>query len=202
MTVTLNKGQSVSLAKKGGGGITSLHFGLGWDPAQAPEPKGFFGKLMGGGGAKSIDLDASCIACDASGQPVDICWWKQLDTADKAIHHTGDNVTGEGDGDDEVIQVNTTKLNSSVKHLVLTVNSFQGQSFNEVDNAVCRVVDMDSNTEICRFVLTDQGAHTGVVMGIVSLKDSGWEFKAIGTVANGQTAQDMMGAASAAIASA
>lgn len=199
MTVTLSKGQTVSLAKSGGGGITSLHFGLGWDPAKA-EAKGFFGKLLGGGGEKSIDLDASCIACDASGKAVDICWWKKLDTDDRAIHHTGDNITGEGDGDDEVIQVKTNQLNADIKHLVLTVNSFQGQSFNEVDNAVCRVVDMDTNTEICKFVLSEQGAHTGVVMGIVSLKDSGWEFKAVGTVANGQTAEHMMGAATAAVA--
>ena len=200
MSVSLNKGQSVSLAKKGGGGITSLHFGLGWDPAEAPK-KGLFSKLLSGG-AKSIDLDASCIECDASGNAIDICWWKKLDTDDKAIHHTGDNLTGEGDGDDEVIQVKTDKLNPNTKHLVLTVNSFQGQSFNEVANAECRVVDMDTNTELCKFSLSEQGAHTGVVMGIVSLTNEGWVFKAVGSIANGQTAQDMMGAASAAIASA
>lgn len=200
MTVTLSKGQTVSLAKSGGSGITSLHFGLGWDPAKAAPKKGLLGRLLGGGGADSIDLDASCIACDSSGKALDICWWKKLDTDDRAIHHTGDNLTGEGDGDDEVIQVKTNQLNADIKHLVLTVNSFQGQSFNEVDNAVCRVVDMDTNTEICKFVLSEQGAHTGVVMGIVSLKDSGWEFKAVGTVANGKTAEQMMGAATAAIA--
>jgi len=198
MSVSLSKGQKVSLDKAGGGSLQKLHMGLGWDPAKK-KSGGFFSKLLSGG--DSIDLDASCIVCAADGSPIDLVWFKQLKSSDGSIIHTGDNVTGDGDGDDESIKVDTARLPANAVHLVFTVNSYQGQTFNEVDNAFCRILDEGTNTEICRYTLTEQGPHTGVVMGVLSRAGSGWSFTAMGTPANGQTARDMNAAASAAIAS-
>ncbi|MFK7857777.1 MAG: TerD family protein [Granulosicoccus sp.] len=198
MSVSLSKGQKVSLEKSGGGGIAKLHMGLGWDPAEQ-QSAGFFAKLLGGG-SRSIDLDASCIVCAADGSSIDLVWFKQLKSADGSIIHTGDNTTGEGDGDDESIKVDTAKLPANAAHLVFTVNSYQGQTFNEVDNAFCRILDDGTHSEICRYTLTEQGPHTGVVMGVLSRDGSGWSFTALGTPANGQSARDMSAAAAAAIA--
>jgi len=197
MSVSLSKGQKVSLEKSGGGGIARLHMGLGWDPAEK-KSTGFFGKLLGGG--SSIDLDASCIVCAADGSSIDLVWFRKLKSSDGSILHTGDNMTGEGDGDDESIKVDTTKLPANAAHLVFTVNSYQGQTFDEVDNAFCRILDEGTNTELCRFTLAEQGPHTGVVMGVLSRETTGWSFTALGTPANGKTAADMNAAAAAAIA--
>lgn len=198
MSVSLSKGQKVSLEKPGGGGIAKLHMGLGWDPAKK-KSGGLFSKLLGGGN-DSIDLDASCIVCAADGSAIDLIWFQQLKSSDGSIIHTGDNLTGEGDGDDESIKVDTAKLPANAAHLVFTVNSYRGQTFDEVDNAFCRILDEGSNQEICRYTLTEQGSHTGVVMGVLSRNGSGWSFTALGTPANGQSASDMHSAAAAAIA--
>ncbi|MDR8326040.1 tellurium resistance protein TerZ, partial [Acinetobacter baumannii] len=80
-----------------------------------------------------------------------------------SVVHSGDNLTGEGDGDDEIIRVDLTKLPANVEYLAFTVNSFRGQSFNDVDNAFCRVVDQP-NKELARYQLTGQGAHTGIII--------------------------------------
>src|SRR3546814_18951411 len=80
---------------------------------------GFFAKLSGGN--DSIDLDASCLAFDASGNVVDVVWFRQLTSKDGSIRHSGDNLTGEGDGDDETIAIDLTKLLTNVETLVLTV---------------------------------------------------------------------------------
>ena len=198
MSVSLSKGQKVSLEKPGGGGIAKLHMGLGWDPAKK-KSGGLFSKLLGGGN-DSIDLDASCIVCAADGSAIDLIWFQQLKSSDGSIIHTGDNLTGEGDGDDESIKVDTAKLPANAAHLVFTVNSYRGQTFDEVDNAFCRILDEGSSQEICRYTLTEQGSHTGVVMGVLSRAGSGWSFTALGTPANGQSAKDMHNAAASAIA--
>lgn len=199
MSVSLSKGQKVSLEKPGGGGIAKLHMGLGWDPAEKKGGGGFLGKLFGGGG-DSIDLDASCIVCAADGTAIDLIWFQKLKADDGSIVHTGDNLTGEGDGDDESIKVDTAKLPANAAHLVFTVNSYRGQTFNEVANAFCRILDEGSNQELARYTLTEQGAHTGVVMGVLSRDGAGWSFTAKGTPAAGTSAQDMHSAAKAAIA--
>ncbi|MDU5829005.1 TerD family protein [Mixta calida] len=184
--VSLSKNQTISLAKSSSK-ISQIQFGLGWDPAKK---KGFLGGLFGGGN-DSIDLDASCVMLDRQGKELDTVWFRQLRSEDGSVHHTGDNLTGEGDGDDEVIKADLSRLPSDVEYLVLTVNSFRGQTFNEVDNAFCRVVDQQG-TELARYKLTEQGSHTGVV--IASLRRSGgeWNFTAHGQASRGRTIQDMM----------
>ncbi|MGP9820133.1 TerD family protein [Salinarimonas sp. NSM] len=193
MAISLSKGQTISLAKESAG-LSKVRMGLGWDPVK--KKGGFLSGLLGGGGG-DIDLDASCLMFDGSRQLVDIVWFRQLKSGDGAIVHSGDNLTGEGDGDDETIGVDLARLPAAVQTLVFTVNSFRGQTFNEVENAFCRLVDERAGKEIARYTLTEQGAHTGVVMAVVSRASGEWTMKAIGAPANGRTAQDLAGAASA-----
>ena len=196
MSISLSKGQTISLEKNSG--LKKVFMGCGWDPAQPPK-KGFFSSLFGGGGADEIDLDASVIVFDEGKQAIDLVWFQQLRSKDGAIHHSGDNLTGEGEGDDETIFVDLSVLDSRAKYLVFTVNSFQGQTFDEVDNAFARLVDDRNNSEICRYSLKEQGSHTGVVMASMEKTSSGWQMTAHGTPTNGRTAQELVGAAAAKI---
>jgi tellurium resistance protein TerZ len=197
MSISLSKGQTLSLEKDTG--LSRIFMGCGWDPAK-PEKKGFFSSLLGGGGgADEIDLDASVIVFDADKNAIDLVWFQQLKSQDNAIKHSGDNLTGEGDGDDEIIYVDLKALDARAKYLVFTVNSFRGQTFDEVDNAFARLVDQNKNVEICRYTLTEKGRHTGVVMASMEKTGSGWQLTAHGNPTNGRTAQDLTGAALAAI---
>ncbi|WP_349368107.1 TerD family protein [Salinarimonas sp.] len=191
MAISLSKGQTISLAKESAG-LSKVRMGLGWDPVK--KKGGFLSGLLGGGGG-DIDLDASCLMFDQGKQLTDIVWFRQLKSNDGAIVHSGDNLTGEGEGDDETIAVDLDRLPAAVQTLVFTVNSFRGQSFNEVENAFCRLVDERAGKEIARYTLTEQGAHTGVVMAVVSRASGEWTMKAIGAPATGRTAQDLAGAA-------
>lgn len=186
MALTLSKNQSISLEKTAGGGLTSISLGLGWDPVKA----GFLGKLMGNGG--EIDLDASCILLDSDLKPIDLVWFRQLKSQDGSIKHSGDNRTGDGNGDDETIHVDLQRLPASVKYLVFTVNSFTGQTFEKVENAYCRIVNAGNKSELARFNLSERGGHTGIVMASLARESGGWEFKAIGKVTNGRTADDLV----------
>ena len=182
MALTLSKNQSISLEKTAGSGLTAVSLGLGWDPVK---PTGLFSRMLGGGTA--IDLDASCILLDSALAQVDLVGFRQLSSRDGAVRHSGDNLTGEGDGDDEVIQVDLQRLPSKVQHLVFTVNSFRGQTFDKVENACCRVVDQSGQQELARFDLAEKGAHTGVVMASLSRSGSDWIFTAIGRCTLGRT---------------
>ncbi|KMN12117.1 MULTISPECIES: TerD family protein [Pseudomonas] len=194
MAISLSKNQTISLEKEAGTGLKKIRMGLGWDPVK---PSGFFAKLLNSDTA--IDLDASCIVLDSSKQLLDLVWFRELKSKDGSIVHSGDNRTGEGDGDDESIQVNLEQLPSGVKHLVFTVNSFTGQNFESVENAYCRIVDEVTGKELARFNLSDKGRHTGVVMAYLSRTAAGWDLTAIGTVANGRTAQDLANEAAQAV---
>lgn len=189
MSISLSKGEKISLAKTNAG-LTKVFMGLGWDPVKK-KSGGFFGKLLGGGGDDSIDLDASVILFDSAKNPFDIVYFGQLRSKDGSIRHGGDNLTGEGDGDDEVIYVDLSALPAQTAHLVFTVNSFRGQTFNEVDNAVARLVDDTNRKEVCRYALREQGAHTGVIMASLSKGAEGWVMTAHGTPSNGRTAGDL-----------
>ncbi len=186
MSISLTKNQGVSLTKEANGALGRISLGVGWDVAK---PKGFFAKLTGSSG--SIDLDASCIAFDSNGRLVDLVWFRNLTGASGSIRHSGDNLTGEGDGDDESIAVNLNGLPSSIETLILTVNSFTGQNFNEVENAYGRVVDEDSGRELARFNISDSGAYTGMILASLKRDGGQWTFKAIGEKTNGRTAVDL-----------
>lgn len=186
MGISLQKKQTISLAKDGGGSLRKVVLGLGWDAAKA---KGFFGKLMGS--TTEIDLDASCVMVDSKGKAVDLVWFRQLESKCGNIQHSGDNRTGEGDGDDESILVSLSSLSSDITSLVFTVNSFTGQNFNAVENAYCRIVDADNGKELARINLSDQGNHTGLIMAYLKRNGDNWTFTAVGSVCNGRTAQDI-----------
>jgi tellurium resistance protein TerZ len=184
--VSLSKGQTVSLEKRGGGTLTRVRMGLGWD---AIKKKGMFGKLKD----QSVDLDASALLFDAGGRLVDQVWFQQLRSKDGSVQHTGDNRTGAGDGDDESIVVDLQSVPASITQIVFVVNSFTGENFSQIENAFCRLVDSTANdTELARYELTGSGTHNSQVMAKVSRAGSGWSMTAIGAIATGRTFQDLM----------
>lgn len=183
--VSLTKGQGISLTKAAPG-LTRVAMGLGWDVAKSG---GIFGRFMK---PENIDLDASCVLFDAQGQEVDAVWFRQLRSKDGSILHTGDNLTGEGDGDDEVIKVDLSAVPASVKTIVFTVSSFRGQTFQKVENATCRIVNEADGRELARYNLSGSGPHTAQIMAKLVRGADGWEFIAIGDLANGATIGDMM----------
>jgi len=192
MSISLTKGQKISLTKEGGGGLSRVFMGLGWDEASSGGGKGLLGSLFGGGGGGQIDLDASCLVFDDSNEMVDQIWFRQLKGMNGAIVHTGDNLTGAGEGDDEVINVDLSALPATVKTLVFTVNSFRGQTFDKVRNAFCRLVDASTDGEIARFDLSETGSHTGLVMTKIYRHGGEWKMHAIGEKTSGATFKDMM----------
>ena len=195
MAVNLSKGQKISLEKEAGGALSQIKMGLGWDVGAAPQKSGgFLGGLFGGGGSAggSIDLDASCIMLDANKQMVDAVWFGQLQSKDSSIQHTGDNRTGAGDGDDEVINVNLSRIPDHVQALVFTVNSFTGQTFATVNNAFCRLVNASNNSEVARYDLSAQGSHTALILAKIYRHNGEWKMHAIGETASGHTFHDLM----------
>lgn len=188
MSISLTKNQSVSLAKQTSSSLSLITLAVGWDVAR---PKGFFGKVFGGVN-DSIDLDASALLLDAAKHEVDTIWFGQLQSRDGSVRHSGDNLTGEGDGDDESITVDLDRLSRQVEYVVLTVNSFRGQTFDKVENAYGRVVDKEGR-ELARFPISDSGPHTGLILACLSRNAGDWSFKAIGHRTNGKTVKDLVG---------
>ncbi|RFA16958.1 stress protein [Subtercola boreus] len=190
MGLSLEKGQSLSLTKKNGGALTKIRLGLGWDSA-APVKRGLFGRAKP---ADEIDLDASAIFFDASGKVLDTVWFQQLASKDGSATHTGDNLTGAGDGDDETILVDLSKVSPAVSQIVFVISSYTQQSFDMVENAFSRVVDDSAPgaPEVARYQLTDSGTHTAMIMSKVSRDGAGWSFKAIGNRANGRSVMDLL----------
>ncbi|MBW0093310.1 TerD family protein [Pseudonocardia sp. KRD-184] len=190
MTVSLQKGQRVSLAKRGGGSLSVVRMGLGWD---AVKKRGLFGSR-----SQSIDLDASALLFDASGALVDAVWFSQLLSKDGSVRHTGDNLTGAGEGDDESVVVDLGRLSPGVAQIVFTVNSFTGQDFSQIENAFCRLVDETTDEELARYELSGSGKHNAQIMAKVSRDgQGGWSMTAIGAIASGRTFQDLLPATAA-----
>jgi len=188
MSVSLSKGQTVSLTKSTGGTLTQVRMGLGWD---ARKVRGFFG----GSKEQAIDLDASCLLFDGAGTLVDQVWFSQLRSKDGSIEHTGDNRTGKGDGDDESIKVDLTRVPGTVQTLVFVVNSYSGETFSQIENASCRLVDSTNEQEIARYDLTGSGPHTAQIMAKVTRDGAGWSMTALGVKTEGRTIKHMLPAA-------
>lgn len=186
MGVSLEKGQKISLEKEAGGALTKVIMGLGWDGVKT---KGFLGF---GSKSSDIDLDASCLMFGEQGNLLDTVWFRQLRSKDGSIVHSGDNRTGEGDGDDEQIIVDLSSVPANVKSLIFTVNSFTGQNFSQVENATCRILNAANNQEIARFNLSTLGSHTAQIMAKVYRHNSEWKMHAIGEIGSGRTFDDLM----------
>lgn len=182
MSVKLDKGHKVNLAKPDGGQLTSITLGLGWDPAQS---------------GSNIDLDANCVLLDGSKNKVDVVYYGHKRSNDGSIQHSGDNLTGDGDGDDEQIVVDLTRVPASVQQLAFTVASYRGHKLSTLKNAHVRVLD-DKGTELAKYDLTGMGDVTGMIMAKVYRHNGGWKFAAIGEPANGQTVNDQLAAVKAA----
>ncbi|MCI9887891.1 TerD family protein [Micrococcales bacterium 31B] len=187
MSINLQKNSTINLAKSDGSALSAVRMGLGWD---AVKKKGFLAALTGGGG--DIDLDASAILMRNTGE-AEVIYFGNLNSRDGSIRHTGDNLTGAGDGDDESILVDLTRVEASVTHMYFVVSSFRGQNFSQVQNAFVRVLDCSGReTEIARFMLTEQGDHTGLIMAGLKRTPSGWTFTAIGQPAFARVPMEMV----------
>jgi len=176
-TVNLVKGQKISLEKPGGGSLSRVFMGIGCDPARNSD---------------DIDLDASCICFDSSKNVVDTIYFGNLNGAGGAVSHSGDNLTGDGDGDDEVINVDLSKMPVNIDSLVFTINSFGGQTFNQVANCFARLVDHATKQELCIFKLAEKGSNNAVVMCRLYRHDGKWKMSALGNAANGRTARELV----------
>ncbi|MGM9464782.1 TerD family protein [Streptomyces murinus] len=183
--VSLQKNQTVSLVKGGQPLLSQVRMGLGWEPA-------FRGA--------DIDLDASVIAYGPQRNHIDSCYFGKLTILKGAVKHSGDNLTGEGAGDDEVIVVDLGRIPQEVTGLVFTVNSFSGQKFTDVAKAYCRLVDAATDEELVRFDLTQAEPQTGVLMAKLIRQFSGeWEMTAIGDFVKARTVRNMVDPAAKAL---
>lgn len=180
MSVSLKKNEKLSLTKNNAG-LTKVFMGLGWDAAEG----NFLQKLLGLE-PEAIDLDASCLMFDKDKKLIDTVWFRQLKSKDNSVQHTGDNLTGDGDGDDEVITVDLTKLNSKVTTMVFVITSFGGQSFKKIQSANCRLVNMTDNQEIAKYTLSDMSDNTAQIMAKVYKENNEWIMQAIGHATDGR----------------
>ncbi|MFI9234560.1 TerD family protein [Streptomyces sp. NPDC053079] len=176
--VSLRKNETVSLVKGGRPLTRSVKMGLGWEPAW---------------NSRAIDLDASVIAYGPDRNMIDACYFGRLQILNGTIQHSGDNLTGDGSGDDESITVHMGGLPPEVTGLVFTVSSFNGQKFTEVAKAYCRLLDAQTGEELVRFDLTGSEPKTGVLMCKFIRQFSGeWEMTALGDYVKAKTVRDLV----------
>ena len=175
MAVSLKKGQKVDLTKTNPG-LKEILIGLGWDT----------NKYDGG---SAFDLDAAAFCLGASGKvndDSDFIFYGNLKHASGSVEHLGDNLTGEGEGDDEEIKIDLSKVPANVEKIDFTVTIYEAderkQNFGQVENAFIRVVNMATNEELIRYDLgEDFSIETAVVIGELYRNKGEWKFNAIGS---------------------
>lgn len=173
--INLTKGQRIDLTKTNPG-LTKVIVGLGWDTNRYS-------------GGDDFDLDASAFLTDANGkvvQDIDFIFYNNLVHPSGSVEHTGDNRTGEGEGDDEQIKIDFSKVPSHVQRIAITVTIHEAearnQNFGQVSNAFVRVVDETNDREILRFDLgEDFSVETAVVVCELYRHSGDWKFNAIGS---------------------
>jgi|TARA_B110000240_G_scaffold165404_1_gene186166 tellurium resistance protein TerD len=173
MAINLEKSQSIDLTKSTVG-LNNLGLGLGWDASDAS--------------GNNIDCDVSVFMLDSSNKiPGDgyFVFYNNLTSSDGSVVHQGDNTTGDGEGDDEVVHVNLGKVNSSVLQMLFVVTIHDAEKLNQdfsiVQNAFIRIYDNDSGEELCRYKLSENfGDADSVQIGRVYNHDGGWHFEAMG----------------------
>jgi Uncharacterized proteins involved in stress response, homologs of TerZ and putative cAMP-binding protein CABP1 len=188
MSVNLVKGQKVNLSKENAG-LKRVMVGLGWDEAQ--QAGGFLGALFG---AKKQDIDCDAIAflLDANGKIAkkgDVVFFNNLTHSSGCVKHQGDNLTGAGEGDDEQILVDLKNLPSDYQRIVILVSIYQAtqrkQHFGMIRNAFIRLVDADTQREICKYNLTeDYSGKTSLIFGELYRREGEWKFNAVGQPSN------------------
>lgn len=188
MSINLSKGQKIDLTK-GNAGLSKLVIGLGWDAVK--QTKGFFNSMFGGGN-QDIDCDASVFMLDKDDKlngMDNLIYFGRLKSKCGAVIHQGDNRTGDGDGDDEQIIVELSKVNPEIHKLLFTVNIYdclkRRQDFGMIQNAFIRVVNQANNTEILRYNLSENYAgKTALLVGEIYRNNGEWKFAAIGEGTN------------------
>ena len=183
MAVSLKKGQKVSLVKSNGKKILKLMVGLGWDAVE--QPQGFFSRIFNS--KDNIDCDASVFLCK-NGKFVDnddLVYFGNLEHYTHAVKHMGDNLTGDGEGDDEEIYVDLTKIPAEYDKLIFVVNVYKAvvrnQHFGMIKNAFIRIVDNETNEELCRYNLSENyDGMLSMIVGEVYRRGDEWKFNAIG----------------------
>ncbi|GAA2424807.1 calcium homeostasis/redox stress adaptation protein [Streptomyces pulveraceus] len=173
MGVTLAKGGNVSLSKEAPG-LTAVTVGLGWDVRTTT--------------GADHDLDASALLCSEGGKVLSdlhFVFYNNLTSPDGSVQHTGDNLTGEGEGDDESINVDLSTVPSDVAKIVFPVSihdaQSRGQSFGQVRNAFIRVVNRANGVELARYDLSeDASTETAMVFGELYRHGAEWKFRAVG----------------------
>lgn len=183
MSISLVKGQKIDLTK-GTPGLAKVVVGLGWDPVTV-EKKGFFGSRKE---TPNIDCDASALLLDEQGKLAKdgnlVCFYN-LTSPCKSVRHSGDNLTGDGDGDDEQIQIDLAKVPADVHRILVVVNIYQAeqrkQDFGMIQSAFIRVFNAVNNQELVKFNLTDSYAGmTALITGEIYRHNGEWKFQAIG----------------------
>ncbi|UHA74804.1 TerD family protein [Paenibacillus sp. 481] len=184
MGISLVKGQKVDLTK-GNAGLGRVIVGLGWDPADIEE-RGFFG--MKKKTKANVDCDASAILLDERGKLTHadnlVCFYNKVSGCGSVVH-SGDNLTGEGDGDDEQILVDLARVPASIHKVLVAVNIYECESrkqdFGMIRSAFIRIVNPANNQELIRFNLTDNYAgKTALIVGELYRHSGEWKFNAIG----------------------
>ncbi len=186
MGINLQKGQKIDLTKGDGGQLNRVMVGLGWDPVEKPKG-GLFSSKKGA----SIDCDASVIMCGADGKLLPggaskcCIYFGNKANQNNSIVHSGDNLTGDGDGDDEQVMVRLQEIPADTEKLVFVVNIYdaaaKNQHFGLIKNAYIRIVDSENNTEFCKFNLSENyDGMTGLVVGEIYKRNGAWKFNAIG----------------------
>jgi len=175
MAVSLKKGQKVDLTKTNPG-LKEVMIGLGWDVNRYD-------------GGKDFDLDASVFMLDASGKvPSDdeFVFYGNLKHKSGSVEHLGDNLTGQGEGDDEQIKINLAAVPENIQKIDFTVTIYEAeqrnQNFGQVENAFIRVVNAANGEELIRYDLAeDFSIETAVVVGQLYRHNGEWKFNAIGS---------------------
>jgi tellurium resistance protein TerD len=173
MGVSLSKGGNVSLTKTAPG-LTAVIVGLGWDPRTTT--------------GADFDLDASALMVKADGKIVSdghFVFFNNLTSPDGSVEHSGDNLTGGGDGDDEQIKVNLDGVPAEVDKVVFPVSIYDAetrqQSFGQVRNAFIRIINQADNAELARYDLSeDASTETAMIFGELYRNAGEWKFRAVG----------------------
>jgi len=186
MAISLQKGQKVDLTK-GNAGLSKILVGLGWDPVEQKKG-GLLGGLLGGGKAPEIDCDASVLMLSETDKLINksnLIYFGNLRSGCGSVVHTGDNLTGDGDGDDEQIIVDLSRVPSNIHKLLFFVNIYDAvkrrQDFGMIQNAFIRIVNGSNNQELLRYNLSENYAgKTALMVGEIYRHGTEWKFGAIG----------------------
>ncbi|ACV61496.1 stress protein [Desulfofarcimen acetoxidans DSM 771] len=184
MAINLQKGQKIDLTK-GNPGLAKIMVGLAWDPVESPKKGGLLGSLLGGGSKANFDCDASVFMLDEKVKYKNLVYFGNLKSPCGSVQHMGDNLTGQGEGDDEQIFIDLSKVPAEIHRLVFVVNIYdcekRKQDFGMIKNAYIRLVNQADNQELIRFNLSENYAgKTTLIAGEVYKHNGEWKFSAMG----------------------